>query len=232
MLSVAVILVLSYLVGSIPGSLWSGKLLYGVDLRNYGSGNAGATNAFRVLGWKAGVVASLVDFGKGVVAAGVIAPLLINYPIDPIPQWGLVPWQAATVICLLAGVAAVVGHMYPVWARFEGGKGVNTAAGMLLALTPTTMLITLGIFALVLFSSRYVSLASMIAAISFPSAVAIRRYLFDIDSLDPSLLFFSAALAIAIVVAHRSNIKRLLRGNENRVSSFSPAEGMLGRGEI
>lgn len=229
MLSVAVIMLISYLLGSIPGSLWTGKYVYGVDLRNYGSGNAGATNAFRVLGWKAGVISTVVDLGKGLLAAGVVAPLL---RIDPIPMWGLVPWQAATVVCLAAGVVAIIGHMFPIWANFQGGKGMNTAAGVLFALTPITTAITLGVFFLVLISFRYVSLASMTAAIAFPSTVAIRRYLFDIESLDPSLLVFGAVMAAGIIVAHRSNIKRLLRGNENRVSSFSPAKGMLGRGEL
>ena len=229
MISVAVIVLISYLLGSIPGSLWTGKLLYGVDLREYGSGNAGATNAFRVLGWKAGVASTVVDLGKGLLAAGVVAPLL---RIDPIPMWGLVPWQATTVVCLIAGVVAILGHMFPVWAKFQGGKGMNTAAGVLFALTPITTAITLGIFLIVLLSFRYVSLASMIAAIAFPSTVAIRRYLFGIDSLDPSLLVFGAVMAAGIIYAHRSNIKRLLAGKENRVRSFSPAQGMLGRGEL
>jgi glycerol-3-phosphate acyltransferase PlsY len=222
-------MLISYLLGSIPGSLWTGKLVYGVDLRNYGSGNAGATNAFRVLGWKAGVLSTVVDLGKGLLAAGVVAPLL---RIDPIPTWGLVPWQAATVVCLIAGVVAIIGHMFPIWANFKGGKGMNTAAGVLFALTPITTAITLGVFVIVLVSFRYVSLASMTAAIAFPSTVAIRRYLFDIESLDPSLLVFGALMAAGIIIAHRSNIKRLLQGNENRVSSFTPAKGMLGRGEL
>ena len=228
MLSVTVILILSYLVGSIPGSLWAGKGLYGIDLREHGSGNAGATNAFRVLGWKAGVIATIIDLGKGLFASGVIAFLRI----DPIPTWGLVPWQAVTVVCLLAGLAAIVGHMFPIWAKFEGGKGVNTAAGVLFALSPLTMAITLGVFVVVLLTSRYVSLASILAAITFPSAVAIRRYLFDIESLDPSLLVFGALMALGIIIAHRTNIQRLLRGNENRVGSFRPAKGMRGRGEL
>lgn len=229
MISVATIVLLSYLVGSIPGSLWAGKLLYGIDLRKYGSGNAGATNAFRVLGWKAGLAATVVDLGKGLLAAGVIAPFL---RIDPVPTWGLVPWQATTVVCLIAGISAIVGHMYPVWAKFKGGKGVNTAAGVLFALTPVTMAITLAVFFVVLLSFRYVSLASITAAIAFPSTVAIRRYLFDIESLDPSLLVFSVLMALAIIVAHRSNVRRLLQGNENRVRTFRPAKGMLGRGEL
>jgi acyl phosphate:glycerol-3-phosphate acyltransferase len=228
MVSVAIILVLSYLVGSIPGSLWSGKVLYGIDLREHGSGNAGATNAFRVLGWKAGVIATIIDLGKGLFASGVIAFIRV----DPIPTWGLVSWQAVTVVCLLAGLAAIVGHMFPIWAKFEGGKGVNTAAGVLFALSPLTMAITIGVFLVVLLTSRYVSLASMLAAVTFPSTVAIRRYVFDINSLDPSLLVFGALMALGIVIAHRTNIQRLLRGNENRVSSFRPAKGMRGRGEL
>jgi glycerol-3-phosphate acyltransferase PlsY len=229
MTSVVVIMLLSYLVGSIPGSLWAGKVLYGIDLREHGSGNAGATNAFRVLGWKAGVVSTVIDLGKGLLAAGVIAPLL---RIDPLPTWGLVPWQATTVVCLVAGLVAILGHMFPIWAKFQGGKGMNTAAGVLFALTPITTAIVLGIFVVVLLSFRYVSLASITAAIAFPSTVAIRRYLFDIESLDPSLLVFGAVMAAGIIFAHRSNIKRLLRGNENRVRSFRPAKGMRGRGEL
>ncbi len=229
MISVVVIMFLSYLVGSIPGSLWTGKLLYSIDLREHGSGNAGATNAFRVLGWKAGVVSTVVDLGKGLLAAGVIAPLL---RIDPLPTWGLVPWQATTVVCLAAGLVAILGHMFPVWAKFQGGKGMNTAAGVLFALTPVTTAIALGVFVAVLISFRYVSLASITAAIAFPSAVAIRRYVFDIESLDPSLLVFGAVMAAGIIFAHRSNIKRLMQGNENRVQSFRPAKGMRGRGEL
>lgn len=229
MISVVVIMFLSYLVGSIPGSLWTGKLLYSIDLREHGSGNAGATNAFRVLGWKAGVVSTVVDLGKGLLAAGVIAPLL---RIDPLPTWGLVPWQATTVVCLAAGLVAILGHMFPVWAKFQGGKGMNTAAGVLFALTPITTAIAVVVFVAVLISFRYVSLASITAAIAFPSAVAIRRYVFDIESLDPSLLVFGAIMAAGIIFAHRSNIKRLMQGNENRVQSFRPAKGMRGRGEL
>jgi glycerol-3-phosphate acyltransferase PlsY len=227
MLSLLVILTLSYLVGSIPASVWIGKLIYGVDVREYGSGNAGATNAFRVLGWKAGVLATLIDLGKGLLAAGVIATIRL----DSLPA-GPTFWEMDSVVRLMAGVAAVAGHMFPIWAGFRGGKGVNTSAGVLFALTPITMFITLGVFAIVLFSSRYVSLASVTAAITFPSAIAIRRYVFGIESLDPSLLIFSAIMAVGIIVAHRSNIKRLVNGTENRIRTFRPATGMRGRGEI
>ncbi len=227
MLSLILILILSYLAGSIPGSVWVGKLMYGEDVRTYGSGNAGATNVFRVLGWKAGILATIVDLGKGLLAAGVIASLRV----DALPS-GVEVWQMETVVRLLAGLSAIVGHMYPVWAGFKGGKGVNTAGGVLFALTPITMWITLAVFVIVLFSSRYVSLASLSAVVAFPSAIAIRRYIFGIDALDPSLLIFSGVMALGIIVAHRSNIRRLITGTESRISSFRPARGLKGKGEL
>ena len=227
MLSITVILILSYLVGSIPSSVWVGKLMYGTDLRKFGSGNAGATNAFRVLGWKAGLIATLVDLGKGIFAAAVVSTIRI----DALPA-GFGFWELDSVIRLMAGVSAVIGHMYPVWAKFKGGKGVNTTAGVLLALTPVTMGITLAVFVLILVLSRYVSLASLTATVVYPTTIAIRKYVFGVESIDASLVFFSLALAIGIFVAHRSNIRRLLDGNENRISNFRPAKGMHGRGEL
>ena len=227
MLSVLVIVVLSYMVGSIPASVWIGKLMYDTDLRQHGSGNAGATNAFRVLGWKAGVLATVVDLGKGLLAAAVIATIRI----DALPA-GLGFWEADSVIRLVAGVTAVIGHMYPMWAGFKGGKGVNTTAGVLLALTPSVMLLTLGVFAIVLFSSRYVSVASLSATLVYPSAIAVNKYLLHAESLDASVFVFSLFLATGIFYAHRSNIKRLLEGSESRIKSFGMAKGMKGRGEI
>ncbi len=227
MLSLVVILVLSYLAGSIPGSVWVGKLLYREDIRKHGSGNAGATNVFRVLGWKAGMLATMVDVGKGLLAAGVIASIRL----DALPS-GIEVWQIETVVRLMAGIAAILGHMYPVWANFKGGKGVNTSAGVLFALTPISMWITLCVFVIVLVSSRYVSLASLSAVVAFPSVIAIRRYIFGIDSLDPSLLILSIVMALGVIIAHRSNIQRLLNGTERRIRTFRPARGMKGRGEL
>jgi acyl phosphate:glycerol-3-phosphate acyltransferase len=227
MLSLVVILVLSYLVGSIPGSVLVGKWVHGIDIREHGSGNPGATNAFRVLGWKSGVLCTIIDMGKGFIAAGLIASIRI----DGLP--GLVEaWHMDTVIRLIAGMAAVAGHMFPVWAKFHGGKGVNTSGGALLAIEPISMVITLTVFAVVLFSSRYVSLASLAAAITFPSTIAIRRYAFGVESIDPSLLFISIVMAIGLFVAHRPNIKRLLNGTENRVKNFRPARGKLRESEV
>jgi glycerol-3-phosphate acyltransferase PlsY len=227
MLSVITILVLSYLVGSIPASVWVGKAMYRTDLRDHGSGNAGATNAFRVLGWKAGLVSTIVDLGKGMLAAGLISQIRI----DPLPN-GFGFWEAESVIMLIAGVTAVFGHMYPVLAGFRGGKGVNTTAGVLLAITPMTMLVTLGVFVLVLFASRYVSLASLAATATYPTAIAFRKYVLDVDALDASIFVFSLLLAVSIFLAHRTNIQRLLNGSESRIRSFKMARGMKGRGEV
>ena len=221
---------LSYLVGSIPGSILIGKLFYGIDVRQHGSGNAGATNTFRVLGWKAGLIATAIDLGKGLLAAGVIASIAYVRLEDLPLQWD--PDRVKITVQLIAGVAAVLGHMFPIWAGFKGGKGVNTSAGVLFALTPITMFITLGVFFIVLVSSRYVSLASIMAVIAFPSTVAIRRYVFHIEGMDPVLLIVSIILALGIIYAHRSNIQRLLHGQENRVRTFRPARGMRGRGEL
>ena len=204
-----------------------GQLLYGVDVRKHGSLNAGATNVFRVLGWKAGVLSTIVDLGKGLLAAGVIASIRI----DELPS-GFAFWQVESVVRLLAGIAAIVGHMLPIWARFRGGKGVNTAAGVLFAITPKTMWIVIGVFALVLYISRYVSLASIVAAIVFPATIAIRMFVFDIEALDRSLLLFGGIFALAILYAHRSNIRRLVAGTENKVQNFRLAHGMRGRGEL
>lgn len=227
MISVLVIVVLSYLVGSVPGSVSVGKLFYGIDLREHGSGNAGATNTFRVLGWKAGVLATIIDVGKGLLAAGVIAKIRI----DPLPP-GLGFWEASSVVGLVAGIAAIIGHMYPIWAGFRGGKGVNTSAGVLFALTPVSMAIALGVFAAVLFGSRYVSLASLSATVAFPTTIALRKYVFGVDKLDASLLFLSLIMATAIFYGHRGNIQRLRAGTESRISSFRPAKGMRDKGQL
>ena len=226
MASLLVILLLSYLVGSIPASVWIGKWMYGEDVRRYGSGNAGATNAFRVFGWKAGVLSTCVDLGKGLFAAGVIGTIRL----DALPELGAGLFDVSMLVRILAGLAAVGGHIFPVWADFKGGKGMNTSCGVLFAITPVTTAIALGIFAGVLLASRYVSLASITAAVAFPSAVAIRRYVFGIEALDESLVIFTAILAIGVIAAHHANIRRLLNGTEKRVSNFRPSKGQLRRG--
>ncbi len=225
--SIALILVLSYLAGSVPGSVWVGQLLYRIDVREHGSNNAGATNVFRVIGWKAGLLSTIVDVGKGLLAAGVIATIRI----DQLPDHPAF-FQVDSVISLLAGIVAILGHMFPIFAGFRGGKGVNTAAGVLFAITPQTMWIVIGIFMIVLVFTRYVSLASIIAALMFPATIAIRKFVFNIETLDRSLLLFGTVFAIAILYAHRSNIKRLISGTENQIKHFRLAHGMHRRGEL
>jgi glycerol-3-phosphate acyltransferase PlsY len=222
MITYLVVIVLSYLIGSIPGALWTGRALHGVDVREHGSGNLGATNVFRVLGWKAGTLATVIDAGKGALAVGLAYWIRLgDLPAPPF-------WDPETVLALVAGLAAILGHNFPVWAGFKGGKGVNTSAGVLLALTPVSMLLTIGVFALVLFTSRYVSLASMTAAVAFPTTIALRKYVFGVERLDGSLLVLGTVMALSIIVMHRANIARLRAGTENRIRSFRPAKGRLG----
>ena len=228
MITLATIVVLSFILGSIPGSLWIGKWMHGVDVRQHGSGNAGATNTFRVLGWKAGVLATIVDLGKGFVAAGVIATMV---RIDPLPQ-DLPFWNVETLAQMLAGVAAVAGHMFPIFAGFKGGKGMNTAGGVLFAITPVSMAVTIIVFLLVLVTTKTVSLSSITATIAFPISVGIRKYYLGIEQLDASLFIISIAIAVGLIWAHRSNIRRLIDGTENRVGSFRPAKGYLGKGQL
>ena len=192
---------LAYIAGSIPSAVWAGKLFHGIDVREHGSGNAGATNTVRVLGWKTGIPVLIFDLFKGWMAA--MLPQFLKAADS-----GTEMMMALQIAC---GMAAILGHIFPLFAGFRGGKGVATTFGVLLALQPWLTLICAGIFLVVLFISGYVSLGSMTAAVMFP---VLLMTAFD----TPSLLFriFSVLVAIAIVVTHKKNIKRLLRGEENR----------------
>jgi len=225
LLSFIVIIVLSYLIGSIPSSVWIGKLTKGVDIRDHGSGNAGATNTFRVLGWKAGSVVALVDLGKGFVAAFYISQL--GFALGEMPEVLFGVWEIDASVRVVAGLSAVLGHMYPLYAGFKGGKGVITAAGMLYGVEPISISLAIIIFLIVLFSSRYVSLASIVASISYPIFLISLRYAFGYTEIDGSLMVISTVIALTIVVKHHGNIKRLIEGNENRIKSFAPAKGKL-----
>jgi len=229
MFTLIVILAVSYLIGSIPTSIIAGRLLKGIDIRDFGSGNAGGTNAFRVLGWKAGLTVTILDIVKGAIAAISVVVFFESHPIGPLPDINPIALR------LIAGLSAVFGHVFTVFAGFKGGKGVSTAAGMMFGIAPVTTLIVLGVFLLVVFLSRYVSVASILAAIAFPVIIAVRKYLFDLgegldyyirmfntnvfihDSLDYHLLIFGFIVAAAIMYTHRANIRRLLSGKENRV---------------
>jgi glycerol-3-phosphate acyltransferase PlsY len=230
MLTLAIILVLSYLAGSIPASVWTGKLMYGLDVREHGSGNAGATNAFRVLGFKAGVISLLVDMGKGALAAGLIAQIRLGMDW-PAGLSGLETLDALpTLVPLLAGLAAMVGHLFPIFAGFKGGKGAATAAGLLFAVAPLNMLIVFAVFVLILLATRYVSLASVTAAALFPALVTVRLFALGDERMDAVLLGFTLVMASGIIYAHRGSIRRLRRGEEAKIRSFRPGSGMRGEG--
>lgn len=228
MLSILVVVLLSYLIGAIPTSLWIGKYLFKIDIRDHGSGNAGATNSFRILGWKVGIVVLLFDFGKGLLCTTVISQLAWSIGDGPAVLYS--NWEPDAMILIFAGVAAVVGHMFPVYSKFSGGKGAATACGMLYGIEPFSISISLAIFLIVMFSTRYVSLASIISTFIYPFSQLVLRYGFNWD-IDGSIILFSSALSLGIIIKHKGNIKRLLEGTENRVQSFKPAKGRLSREE-
>ncbi len=228
MLSIAVVLIICYLVGAIPSSLWTGKLFFGIDIREHGSGNAGATNTFRILGWKAGTAVLLFDFGKGLICTTVIYKLAYDIGAGPVSFYQ--GWDVEAMLLILCGVAAVVGHMFPVYASFSGGKGAATACGMLYGIEPISISISLAVFLIVMFSTYYVSLGSIAGSIIYPFSQLTLRYGFDWH-IDGSIIIFSSVLAIVIVVKHKGNIKRLRDGTENRIKSFKPSQGKLNEEE-
>ncbi len=188
-------LVASYLVGAIPTSYLAGRLFRGIDLREHGSKNLGATNVYRTLGWKYAVPVGLVDVAKGAVPVLVFAPQV----------------SASELFALACGIAAIVGHVFSVFVRFRGGKGVATAAGVMLGLAPMALGAVLVLWLVTLKLSGYVSLASIAAAAVFPLAV----YLLERPD-RPEILWLDALVAAAIIWLHRTNIRRLLNGTESR----------------
>jgi len=224
MLSILAVFILCYLIGSIPSSLWYGKLFRKIDIREYGSGNAGATNTFRILGWKAGTVVLLFDFGKGLICTLFVSQLAYSIGSGPVSFYQ--GWDTHSMLLILAGVGAVAGHMFPVYAKFKGGKGSATACGMLYGIEPISISITLAIFLMVMFSTRYVSLASITGAFIYPFSQIILRYGFGYE-IDGSIIIFSSVIALGIIIKHKGNISRLLKGTENRIRSFKPSKGQL-----
>ena len=212
-LSLVAIAGLSYLIGSIPTAYIISKRFFGFDIRQKGSGNMGSTNAFRLLGTKWGITVQVVDILKGVAAV-----LLVTALFDG--QMAFInrtPFEDVTVLRIIAGSSAVLGHIFSVFVGFRGGKGINTGLGVLVGVAPVEVLIILGIFMLVVMFSGYISLASMSAAVALPTSMAIRHNLFHVEIQGyHTLIFFCIALAIMVLYTHRSNIKRLMAGNENR----------------
>ena len=191
----------AYLLGSIPTAVWVGRMLYGIDIRQHGSGNAGATNVIRVLGYKAGIPVLLVDVFKGWLAV----ELAVWLPIHGQSS------EMLTYICIGMALAAVLGHVFPVYAGFKGGKGVGTVAGAGLALFPLAILLVLAVFIMVLVTTHFVSLSSIIASLAFPLVVW-----FVLGVRHPGLVGLSLLIAVFIPVTHSKNIKRLLSGEERK----------------
>jgi glycerol-3-phosphate acyltransferase PlsY len=215
MIPIAIITILSYLVGSIPTSIIVARARRGIDIRQYGSGNAGGTNVFRVLGWRAGVFVLTADIAKGLFASMVIARLMFG----PIPFENKTPFDDFTVVQIIAGCAAILGHIWTLFAGFKGGKGIATAGGMLLGIAPIEVAVSIGVFLIVLLISHYVSLGSLSAAVSFPLTMFLRENLFMVDITGyNTLIYFSIAISLLIIFTHRTNIKRLLSGTESRIT--------------
>ncbi|NBC02333.1 MAG: glycerol-3-phosphate 1-O-acyltransferase PlsY [Bacteroidetes bacterium] len=224
MLALAVVLLLCYLIGSIPTSLWVGKMGGGVDIRKHGSGNAGATNTFRILGWKYGSLVLAFDFAKGFICTAVISQLAYEIGSGPISVHP--NWDVNSFLLITCGAVAVVGHMFPIYADFSGGKGAATAAGMLYGIEPISISITVVIFLIVIFSTYYISLGSITASIVYPLSQVVLRYIFGWD-IDGSIIIFSSILGLGIIIKHKGNIKRLFKGTENKIESFKPSKGRI-----
>lgn len=211
------IIILSYLAGSLPTAVIISKLFFGFDIRERGSGNMGSTNAFRVLGVKWGIVVQVVDILKGVLAVVVISHLFTG----AMPFVNRTPFEDITVLRLIAGVSAVLGHVFSAFVQFRGGKGINTATGMLIAIAPVDVGIAFALFLLVVFSSGYISLGSIVAAITIPTAMCIRYNLLHVDIAGyHTMIFFCIGIALLVIYTHRANIGRLMSGNENRFAKL------------
>jgi glycerol-3-phosphate acyltransferase PlsY len=203
-MEIAFLIVLAYLIGSVPTAVWVSSKIYGIDIREHGSGNAGATNTFRILGAKAGSAVMLGDMMKGFIA--VKLSLLSNFSWDS---------EAITNLQVGLGLAAVVGHIFPIWADFRGGKGIATLFGMILSIQPLVAVSLVGVFVAILYLTRYVSLSSIAASIAFPVLIV-----FIFREPEISYKVFAIATACLVVLTHHKNITRLLAGNESKVKSF------------
>ncbi len=209
-LLIIIAVVSAYLLGSIPTAVWYGQGFFGVDIRKLGSGNAGATNTFRTLGKRAGTIVLLVDVLKGYTAT-ILATILEYIHILPADGDDVMYWK------LIFGLVAVLGHLFPVFAQFKGGKGVATLLGMILAIHPEMAAVCIGIFLLVVIASQYVSLGSLMAALAFP--VLLLLQIFGKRE-SPLLIVFGFVVFLIVALTHQKNIGRLWRGQESRTVLF------------
>ena len=196
------LIILSYLTGAFPSAVLIGKIFFKTDVREFGSGNAGATNTFRVLGKKAGIPVLILDIFKGWLAVNYIFFISsLSNNLDLVFEQQLV-----------FGIAAVIGHLFPIYTGFRGGKGIATLLGLLVGIQPIAALMSSLVFIIVFFISRYVSLSSIFAALAFPIIIY-----FLSDSTDVSLIIFSIFVPLLALITHQKNIERLLKGEEVKV---------------
>ena len=196
------LILLSYLIGSIPTSVWVSKYFFEIDIRDYGSGNAGATNTYRILGKKWGTFVMIVDMLKGIIGTSlyIFIPFYLTNELQ------------RTNFMIGLGLAAVAGHIFPIWAEFKGGKGVATLFGMAVAIQPLVALCCVGVFLAVLYLTRFVSLSSILAGVSFMVFI-----LFIFNEHETLYRIFAVLVALMIVLTHQKNITRILKGTESRV---------------
>lgn len=197
--------VLAYLLGSLPSSVWLGQAYHGIDVRNFGSGNAGATNTFRVLGKKAGILVMALDIFKGLTAVTLATVWM---------QLGLIAETQIVLFKLIFGISAVIGHIFPIYVGFKGGKGVATLLGMVLGLNPLVAGICVAIFLIALLVTKYVSLGSILGTLTFPVMLLIT----DIEPNDVILIIFGFTFFMVVLFTHKKNVRRILNGTENKTN--------------
>jgi len=205
-MTVAFLIVLAYLIGSIPSAVWVSKGIYGIDIREHGSGNAGATNTFRILGSKAGAGVMVADMLKGFVAVNLSFFSAYTMKTEPFVN-----------LQIFLGLFAVLGHIFPIWADFRGGKGIATLFGMILAIHYIVAISLVLVFVLMLMLTRYVSLSSIAASIAFPLLIL---FIFNAQAQELSYRLFAIATAFLVVLTHHKNISRLISGSESKLSLF------------
>ncbi len=199
-------LVFAYLIGSIPTSVWLGKFYHGIDIRDHGSGNAGATNTFRIFGKKLGIVVLIVDILKGWIAVKLFYVLYESgQSVDELFN-----------LKIRLGICALLGHVFPIYVGFKGGKGVATLLGIILALNHEAALMSIGVFLIVFIVTRYVSLSSIVAGLFFPIVVMVIS-----KTSQPAMVVFALMISVAVIITHQKNIERLLSKKESRVNLFN-----------
>ena len=215
MAATVTVLFISYLLGSTPSAIWVGKAFKGIDVREHGSGNAGTTNTFRVLGGPFGVTVFVLDFMKGFVSSFWISGLAFFWFSGPLAPPN---WDVEAFLSISCGMAAVFGHMFPVFAGFKGGKGAATACGMLFGIEPISIGISFALFGLIVWTTRYVSLASIVSTAIYPITLLIMRYGLN-RYVDGSIIIIAAMIAFGIIYKHKVNIGRLIAGTENKIGA-------------